>query len=95
MVTICALFFRYGLNRIFNMACQQLGFKIELYEATKHSFGTQRINEGVPENLLREWFGHAKSEMTRRYAKLKVVDAFRQIEEQKKKVVDIKLKKLD
>lgn len=77
------------LSKIYNEAIGQLGLKIELYEATKHSFGTQRINEGVPENLLREWFGHAKSEMTRKYAKLKVVDAFRQIEERKKAVVDM------
>lgn len=74
------------LSKIYNKAIDKLGLKIELYEATKHSFGTQRINEGVPENLLREWFGHAKAEMTRRYAKLKVVDAFRQIEERKTKV---------
>ncbi len=78
------------LNKIYNEAMGQLGLKIESYEATKHSFGPQRINEGVPENLLRDWFGHAKSEMTRRYARLRVVDAFRQIEERKKKVVDIK-----
>jgi integrase len=83
------------LSKIYNEAIGQLGLKIELYEATKHSFGTQRINEGVPENLLREWFGHAKSEMTRKYAKLKVVDAFRQIEERKKKVVDIKAASAD
>ncbi|MDA8239554.1 MAG: site-specific integrase [Nitrospiraceae bacterium] len=78
------------LSKIYNEACRTLGIAVELYEATKHSFGTQRINEGVPENVLREWFGHAKSEMTRRYAKLRVVDAFRQIEEKKKKVVELK-----
>ncbi|SPQ01644.1 hypothetical protein NBG4_630014 [Candidatus Sulfobium mesophilum] len=57
------------LGKIYNVAISQLGLKIELYEATKHSFGTRRINDGVPENLLGEWFGHAKSEMTRRYAR--------------------------
>ncbi len=77
------------LNKIYNEAIGKVGLKIKLYEATKHSFRTQRINEGVPENLLREWFGHAKSEMTRRYAKLKVVDAFRQIEEKKGAVVEM------
>jgi hypothetical protein len=78
------------LSKIYNKAISQLGLEIELYEATKHSFGTQRINEGVPENLLREWFGHCNSEMTRKYAKLRVVDAFREIENRKKNVVELK-----
>jgi site-specific recombinase XerD len=73
------------LNKIFRVALQ--GFSeehgtnvtIELYEATKHSFGTQLINEGIPENYLQEWFGHSKSDMTKRYAKLKVVDVFRKL----------------
>lgn len=73
------------LNRIFHEAVNAFNqqnhtnLNIELYEATKHSFGTQLINQGVPENLLQEWFGHKRGEMTKKYDKLKVVDAFRNL----------------
>jgi integrase len=78
------------LSKIFNAACRKVGLQIELYEATKHSFGTQQVNEGVPMELLQQWFGHTSTAMTRRYAKLKVVDAFRAIQDRKKKVVELK-----
>ncbi len=78
------------LNKIFKTAVREIGLSsVSLYEATKHSFGTQRVNEGVSLELLQKWFGHTKVDMTQRYAKLKVVDAFRQIEEKKKAVVDM------
>jgi integrase len=78
------------LNKIFNAAVRELGLPtISLYEATKHSFGTQQVNDGVPLELLQKWFGHTKAEMTERYAKLKVVDAFRAIQERKKAVVEM------
>jgi len=78
------------LSKIFNTACQKLGLSVELYEATKHSFGTQRVNDGVPLELLQQWFGHTSAAMTKRYAKLKVVDAFRAIQDREKKVVELK-----
>lgn len=54
---------------------------IGLYEATKHSFGTEFINEHPEhEKLLQEWFGHTKPEMTRKYEKFKVVEAFRKLQ---------------
>jgi integrase len=73
------------LNRIFKKALTKFNEKygaslsVELYEATKHSFGTQLINMGVPEELLQKWFGHTKREMTAKYTKMKVVDAFRNL----------------
>lgn len=66
---------RRAFNKKFNTE-----LSIELYEATKHSFGTQNINQGVPENLLQQWFGHTRAEMTKKYAKLRVVDAFRDLQ---------------
>jgi integrase len=72
------------LNRIYNKALAEFNEKygtelcIGLYEATKHSFGTQMVNEEeMPLDLVQKWFGHTKRETTERYAKLKVVDAFR------------------
>lgn len=75
------------LNEIYKRTMQKFNEKygtaldMPLYEFTKHSFGTQFINEHPEhEKLLQEWFGHTKPEMTRRYAKLKVVDAFRKLD---------------
>lgn len=51
---------------------------IELYEATKHSFGTQMINTGtITAYDLKLWYGHTKIEQTEKYAKLNVVEVFR------------------
>lgn len=77
------------LNKLFREATVQIGIDISLYEATKHSFGTRYINDGVSRDLLKEWFGHTKIETTERYAKIKVVDAFRQVIERKKKLKKI------
>jgi integrase len=76
------------LNKIFRQATSQLGLEIELYEATKHSFGTHYVNSGISKDLLKEWFGHASIKSTEIYAKIKVVDAFRQM--QNDMVADIK-----
>lgn len=82
------------LNKIFNKALKSFNeryetdLSIELYEATKHSWGTQKVNEGVSIDLLQEWFGHSKPDMTKKYAKIKVVDAFRKME----KVIPLRTK---
>lgn len=76
------------LNKIFRKAASQLGLEIELYEATKHSFGTHYINNGVSRDLLKEWFGHQSMKSTEVYAKIKVIDAFRRIQDNR--VVEIK-----
>jgi integrase len=72
------------LNRLFNKALSEfnkkynLDLEITLYEATKHSRGTQMVNEEeIPLDLIQKWFGHTKRETTELYAKLNVVDAFR------------------
>ena len=57
----------------------KFGFEIELYEAAKHSFGTYYVNNGISNDLLKEWFGHASIKSAEIYAKIRVVDAFRQI----------------
>ena len=45
--------------------------KTTLYEGTKHSWGTQAVNEGISLNLIQGAMGHSSSEMTKRYARLK------------------------
>lgn len=77
------------LNKLFRTAAKELGLEITLYEATKHSFGTRYVNDGVSRDLLKEWFGHTKIETTEKYSKIKVVDAFRKISEEKKKFIKL------
>ena len=73
------------MQEIFNQALANFNakygatLKIGLYEATKHSFGTQLVNDGVSMELLKGWFGHT-SKMTEKYAILKVVEAFRDLQ---------------
>jgi integrase len=72
-------------NRIFRHALDEFNrhygtdLKIEAYEAGKHSWGTQKVNDGVSMDLIQGWFGHTKRETTEKYAKLRVVDAFRRL----------------
>lgn len=40
---------------------------------------------------MKEWFGHTSIKSTEVYAKIQVVDKFREIEESKKKVAAIRL----
>jgi integrase len=75
------------LNKLYKEALQKVNEKFDttlqmpLYEFTKHSFGTQFINDHPgKEMLLQEHFGHTRYDMTKRYAKMKVVDAFREME---------------
>jgi len=42
-----------------------------LYEGTRHSWGTQAVNDGIDLNLIQGAMGHSSSEMTKRYARLK------------------------
>ena len=71
------------LNKIYRLAVaafnEEYGtsLDVELYEATKHSFGTQNRNKGVPLEWLRRWYGHTSDKMTEKYAKLDVVRVFR------------------
>ena len=75
------------LNKLYREALQAFNQKYDtalqmpLYEFTKHSFGTQFINENPgKEMLLQEHFGHTRYDMTKRYAKMRIVDAFREME---------------
>jgi integrase len=53
--------------------------KITLYETIKHSFYTQLYNRKIPLDDLRKWGGHTSVSTTLKYAKLDVVNAFRNV----------------
>lgn len=56
-----------------------LSLSSELYEHTKHSFGTQYVNSGMDRANIKDWFGHTDMKTTEKYAKFKVVEAFRKV----------------
>ena len=41
---------------------------IRMYDATRHSFGSQLVNAGVPINAVSDLMGHSSLKMTQRYA---------------------------
>lgn len=78
------------LNDIFQAACGKIGLQISLYEATKHSFGTYHVNEGITRDQIKEWFGHTDIRTTERYTRVKHLDAFRKmIELRERKVLTV------
>lgn len=81
--TIKRHYSRSLLDRIYNNALRRIKeeknieIKSELYEATKHSFGTSYGNAGVNLDVLQKWFGHTSKKTTEKYARLKVIDVFK------------------
>ncbi len=59
------------INTVWQQAAQKAGIKITCYEATRHSFASQMIEQGVPERVVGEWLGHKTAASTRRYAKVR------------------------
>ena len=59
------------IHRAWERACAAVGIEgVTLYQGTKHSKGTWAVNQGIPLNLIQDFFGHKSPESTRRYAKL-------------------------
>jgi integrase len=67
------------LHKIFRKAAEEAGIRVSLYEASKHSFGTRMVNEGVSMELLRKHFGHTDAKSTSIYARLKPVEGMRRV----------------
>src|SRR4030042_4354202 len=49
-------------------ACKNAGRKIGLYEGSKHSFASQRVNKGISIYLISKVLGHTNIKTTERYA---------------------------
>jgi integrase len=58
-----------NLNKIWHEACEKVGIRIKMYNGVRHSLGCQLLDLGYDMDLVRDQLGHAKIEMTRRYAK--------------------------
>jgi integrase len=60
---------QHALTRRWKATLEKLGAqKVRLYDGTRHSFASQLINEGVPQDQVRDLMGHSTSKMTERYA---------------------------
>jgi len=80
----------YGrhLHRKWDEACEEAGVKkITMYQGTKHSFFTQKLNEGHSLDKLAEIAGHSSTYMTKTYAKMQV-DNLRDVMEKNDTVQD-------
>jgi integrase len=57
------------IGRTWAAAVEKVGAPlVNLYQGTRHSFASQRVNSGVGLDLIRDILGHTTSETTRRYA---------------------------
>lgn len=65
------------LNDLFKAASVKYG--TELYESTKHSFGTYWRQKGMPLDLIQGWFGHKSAKITEIYAKADVGKQFKEV----------------
>lgn len=83
--TLCSLF-NTALGKLNEIRATQglMEIKLTLYEATKHSFGTNRYREGTSLDVLQAHFGHSDRATTLIYTQLDPVDAFR------RKVVELR-----
>ncbi len=58
------------INTIWNKACRKIGVNITLYNGTRHSFGSQKLNEGYSLEEIGAVMGHTDVKMTKRYARI-------------------------
>ena len=78
------------MNAIWRVACKKAGIQIKLLNAVRHSLGCQLLDQGVDMDLVRDQYGHERSDMTARYAKRSVVTRAKALEGRRGKVVFIK-----
>ena len=72
-------------------AATAAGIDIPLYQGTKHSMGCRARLEGVPLDVIQDWFGHKSAASTRRYAKIQL--GAMTVMHRQEKVVELKKRK--
>ncbi len=60
----------YTLREIWRKVIGRENINITLYNATRHSFGSQRINAGFNRDEIGAVMGHKKSETTKKYTRI-------------------------
>jgi integrase len=71
------------VRTVWNKAAAKAGIKISAYEATRHSFCTQKLLQGYSERFIMEASGHKTIAAFRRYGKLRT-EALREMMEDRK-----------
>lgn len=68
------------LDTVWLNAARGCGFEINLYQATRHSFATQKIAAGFSRDKVGQMMGHSTPQMTMRYEKV-VAEGLRELVE--------------
>jgi integrase len=63
-------FGRNSLYKIWTKVARSMGVDINLYQGTRHTKGCGLVNAGHGLEVIQSLFGHSRSDMTRRYAKV-------------------------
>jgi len=62
-------YYERKLRSLWKAACGEVGIKIHLKNAIRHSLGCQLLDEGQDLEMVRDIYGHTSTNMTRRYVK--------------------------
>lgn len=76
------------LSKVWRKVCKKMGVEISLYNATRHSFASQRVNAGFSLDQIGTVLGHSTSEMTKRYARV-LTENLKEVMEGKKNNVSV------
>lgn len=60
-------YYERKMRDIWKAACQKSGITINQKNAIRHSLGCQLLDEGVDLEMVRDIYGHASTDMTRKY----------------------------
>jgi integrase len=69
------------IGTVWRAACREAGQKITLYQGTKHSLMTQKLNAGIRMDVLAAYCGHSDTYVTQKYAKF-LTETLRQVVEE-------------
>jgi len=81
-------FGKQAVGEWWKKAATAAGYDIPLYQGTKHSMGCRARLQGVPLDVIQDWFGHKSAASTRRFAKLQMETL--KVMHRREKVVEIK-----
>jgi di/tricarboxylate transporter len=68
-----AIFIPVAINlaaKVKSSPAKQVGIEVSCYQGTKHSLGTQLVDQGVSLEILAAIYGHKSTQTTKRYAKV-------------------------
>ncbi len=73
-----------GISHTWAQACKRAGVEITFYNATRHSFASQRVNQGFTLDQVGAVLGHSSPDTTKRYARV-LTENLKEVMEGRKK----------